>query len=253
MTENEITLLRYLISHFRTGNIVANNPRTHLPYSKVYADLGIPPDGKTIGDSLNAYGMGALAGWLVENGLPAITGVIINKLSSHNSERRGMPSETYFTFHDREDLDFVWQREQITRACELDWTLELKRRGITLPDDFPLAEEVPQTVTEGARKQITVNAYERSTEARDRCIQVHGVKCTVCRFDFHDFYGPRGRDFIHVHHLTPLSEIRGEYQLDPVKDLRPVCPNCHAMLHRGGNISIEELIGEIDFVKALNK
>jgi predicted HNH restriction endonuclease len=29
-----------------------------------------------------------------------------------------------------------------------------------------------------------------------------------------------------------LSEIGGEYIVDPVADLRPVCPNCHAVLHR---------------------
>jgi 5-methylcytosine-specific restriction protein A len=35
-----------------------------------------------------------------------------------------------------------------------------------------------------------------------------------------------------VHHLRPLAEIGAEYVLDPEVDLRPVCPNCHAMLHR---------------------
>jgi predicted HNH restriction endonuclease len=35
-----------------------------------------------------------------------------------------------------------------------------------------------------------------------------------------------------VHHLRPLSGIAEEYEIDPVEDLRPVCPNCHAMLHR---------------------
>lgn len=41
-----------------------------------------------------------------------------------------------------------------------------------------------------------------------------------------------GEGFINVHHLKSLSEISQEYALDPIKDLRPVCPNCHAMLHR---------------------
>ncbi|MGZ0084928.1 HNH endonuclease [Caldibacillus thermoamylovorans] len=43
-----------------------------------------------------------------------------------------------------------------------------------------------------------------------------------------------------VHHLIPLSEIGEQYTVNPFDDLRPVCPNCHAMLHRG-NLSIEEL------------
>jgi 5-methylcytosine-specific restriction enzyme A len=38
--------------------------------------------------------------------------------------------------------------------------------------------------------------------------------------------------FIHVHHLTPLSSLGTDYEVDPIRDLRPVCPNCHAVLHR---------------------
>jgi hypothetical protein len=34
-----------------------------------------------------------------------------------------------------------------------------------------------------------------------------------------------------VHHLKPLSEIKANYEVDPILDLRPVCPNCHAMIH----------------------
>lgn len=26
----------------------------------------------------------------------------------------------------------------------------------------------------------------------------------------------------------------GEYEADPAEDLRPVCPNCHAVIHLGG-------------------
>ena len=38
-----------------------------------------------------------------------------------------------------------------------------------------------------------------------------------------------------VHHIKPLSEINEEYEVDPINDLIPVCPNCHAMLHRQQN------------------
>ena len=85
---------------------------------------------------------------------------------------------------------------------------------------------------EGALKQVTVNAYERNEEARKKCIEHFGWECVVCGFTFSKKYGEIGADFIHVHHLKPLSMIKKEYQFDPVKDLRPVCPNCHAMLHK---------------------
>jgi hypothetical protein len=64
----------------------------------------------------------------------------------------------------------------------------------------------------------------------------------VCGFDFGAVYGAEFAGFIHVHHLRPLSEIRGEYVVDPVADLCPVCPNCHAVIHHGGRVrSVEEV------------
>lgn len=100
----------------------------------------------------------------------------------------------------------------------------------------------PDTVTEGAKQTVIVNKFERSPSARIKCIEKWGLACTVCGFDFEATYGNRGAGFIHVHHLKPLAEIGEEYQLNPIKDLRPVCPNCHAMLHRSvPAISIQEL------------
>lgn len=84
---------------------------------------------------------------------------------------------------------------------------------------------------EGAVSKIVVNHYERDKQARTECIEHYGCRCAVCGFDFEKVYGPIGRDKIHVHHLVPLSTIRQEYKIDPVRDLRPVCPNCHLIIH----------------------
>ena len=109
---------------------------------------------------------------------------------------------------------------------------------------LPIPEEInePQLYPEGAIRKIWVNAYERNSAARTACLDAHGIACTVCGFEFERAYGEIGREFIHVHHLRPLSEVPPDYEVDPVKDLRPVCPNCHAMLHRRSPpMSIEEL------------
>ena len=84
----------------------------------------------------------------------------------------------------------------------------------------------------GLDQSIVVNAYERDPKARDACIRFHGTKCVVCDIDFESRYGEIGRGFIHVHHKRPLSSLKEQYKVDPEKDLVPVCPNCHAMLHR---------------------
>lgn len=96
------------------------------------------------------------------------------------------------------------------------------------------AQEIPDDAAyfEGARCRVTVNAYERDPNARSACIEHYGTSCTVCGFSFGRVYGPAGDGFIHVHHLKPLSDVGERYQVDPIEDLRPVCPNCHEMIHR---------------------
>ncbi len=110
--------------------------------------------------------------------------------------------------------------------------------------DSVLPEEIiqPSGLVEGAVRSITVNAYERNPQARRECIHAHGTTCWICGFSFGAVYGKVADGYIHVHHLRPLSEVNGEYVVDPVNDLRPVCPNCHAVLHLGGECrSIEEV------------
>jgi hypothetical protein len=100
-------------------------------------------------------------------------------------------------------------------------------------EQFKLPEEVPSgsTYTEGSVQQILVNRYERDPEARKKCISHYGTRCSLCGFDFVAVYGEVMAGFIHVHHLNQLSNV-GVNEVDPIEDLRPVCPNCHAVLHR---------------------
>ncbi|OAB24956.1 restriction endonuclease [Paenibacillus macquariensis subsp. macquariensis] len=110
------------------------------------------------------------------------------------------------------------------------------------PEILSEEESEPDKLIEGAVKQVFVNVYERNPIARKKCIEHHGCQCSVCNFNFYEYYGEVGKDFIHVHHLKPLYEVGREYEVDAVEDLRPVCPNCHAMLHkRKPAFSIEEL------------
>jgi len=107
-----------------------------------------------------------------------------------------------------------------------------------LPEELAPAEEL----VEGASKSIAVNSYERNPVAKARCLEHHGYTCAVCSINFETFYGPIGRQYIQVHHRVQLSSIKRTYVVDPIKDLVPVCPNCHAMIHRTRPaLGIEEL------------
>lgn len=108
---------------------------------------------------------------------------------------------------------------------------------------FP-ESNLPDNAYEGAKKEIVVNRYERSTIARQRCIDAHGIACFVCGFSFEKTYGEIGKGFIHIHHIVPLNQIGSSYKVNFKNDLIPVCPNCHAMLHRkkdGGVYTWQEL------------
>jgi hypothetical protein len=97
---------------------------------------------------------------------------------------------------------------------------------------------------EGERYEITATAIERNPHAREKCLEHHGYNCFVCEFNFKKVYGDIGKDYIHVHHRTDISTKHGKYEVDPVIDLIPLCPNCHAMVHTRRPISmpVEELV-----------
>ena len=117
-----------------------------------------------------------------------------------------------------------------------------------IPEEaFPEGVADAREYFEGSTKSVTVNVYERNLKAREACIAHYGVNCFICGFNFKTAYGDDGAGFIHIHHLKPLSELGKEYKLDPLKDLRPVCPNCHAMIHkRTPAYTIEEVKRLID-------
>lgn len=108
------------------------------------------------------------------------------------------------------------------------WIALENSANTTLPEEINNPENYP----EGAKTSITINAVERNPKARAVCIAHYGHICVACRFDFAATYGEFGREYIHVHHINPLKDVTDEYNVDPIKDLAPVCPNCHAMIHR---------------------
>ena len=114
------------------------------------------------------------------------------------------------------------------RKLEALWLSHLEARVDSLPGEL---DEEPDHY-EGGSTKVLVNRYERNPRARQECIDRWGATCFVCQFNFESTYGKLGKGFIHVHHLVELSSVKDAYVVDPIKDLRPVCANCHAMLHR---------------------
>lgn len=87
-------------------------------------------------------------------------------------------------------------------------------------------------MVEGNVKSYYGKRYERNPENRQRAIEIHGLDCYVCGFNFEAVYGERGVNFIEVHHLKPLSTLEEAAEINPDTDLVPLCANCHRMIHR---------------------
>lgn len=109
---------------------------------------------------------------------------------------------------------------------------------------------VEKLYLEGGCTQVLANKYERNPVNRQLCLMANGYCCKVCGFDFEKKYGKLGQKFIHVHHIEKISEHGEAYGIRPEKDLIPVCPNCHAMLHREDPpLAPERLIEIIRFIR----
>jgi 5-methylcytosine-specific restriction protein A len=139
------------------------------------------------------------------------------------------------------------------------FTLEVERRGISdyLSDDeiaetcFKIITPVlgalveligyeyeelriqmpPESNLEGEVKISKQVRRERNPRNRLVCINHHGDKCYVCGFVSSADY-PSLSSVIEVHHIEELSEIKEPRLYDPIKDLVPLCPNCHRAIHK---------------------
>jgi hypothetical protein len=149
-------------------------------------------------------------------------------------------------------IDVILSRETISTTTEdtLDTSCNIEGRPIqSMPQSnasepiFPDEVDTFTEIQEGCVKVVTVNVHERNPAARQKCIDYYGTICAVCGIDLGNIYGVEFSGKIHVHHLKPISEYDEEHIIEPINDLRPVCPNCHMVIHcrKDKPYSIEEV------------
>ncbi|WP_299948311.1 HNH endonuclease [uncultured Microbulbifer sp.] len=104
-------------------------------------------------------------------------------------------------------------------------------------------ENTLESSSEGKASTRFVTTYERDPKYRKQAIAIHGASCAACDFNFGEFYGEYAEGYIHIHHITPVSEFESPRKIDPETDLIPLCANCHSVVHRrkGKTLSISEL------------
>ena len=128
--------------------------------------------------------------------------------------------------HDDGELYWYLRPEVREAFLSLGLYVSVSPSGLSQPEFEPRPE--------GAEIQRLISTHERDPSLRAQCLKIHGHHCKICEINLGSIYGKLGEDFIHVHHLSPLSRGRQPRRTDPNNDLIPVCPNCHSMIHRGG-------------------
>ncbi|MEN2283126.1 HNH endonuclease [Algoriphagus sp. SE2] len=160
-------------------------------------------------------------GWKDEEGKPA-------KLT-------GVSEEVYHYFFNKNE-SFVWS------IIEPFLDLSIKIKPIVFKDlisEDMAGSNSNLTRTEGGIKVRISKSIERNSKLRQEALNIHGYKCQVCSFDFELIYGEWGKEFAEVHHVKPLSELKGQKQETNSKtDLAVLCANCHRMVHRKNGITL---------------
>lgn len=115
---------------------------------------------------------------------------------------------------------------------------KLKNANGSFLDELDPNDSLP----EGGKIRAVVNSHERNPKARLACLKYYGDKCCICGFRFADFYGTIGKGVIQVHHLIPFYISKRKRLINPIKDLRPICANCHIIIHKNRPpLGIQEL------------
>ena len=114
--------------------------------------------------------------------------------------------------------------------------------------DHPNIKQIPFTeiISEGGLLLKSSYVRQRSQKLRDAAMEFFTkdgvIRCECCGFEFKEVYGENyGASCIEIHHLKPLfsykdGNIKATIE-NAFKNLMPVCPNCHRVIHRN-NIHI---------------
>lgn len=244
LTERQIKLTEQLL-------ITVFKKEPFVTYSEIAERITPKMHHRNVGKDI-----GQISKLCYQLGLPLLSAKVVNK-NSHTVGAGffGLCKELGVEVGNESERELCKKEMVKIRECDR-WYILSDHLGLNLDFKRPYCEIYPDEVAlkdnmlihEGAIKQVLINQYERNPIARNACILKHGYSCAVCDMNFKDVYGTIGEGFIHVHHIVPLHEIKHDYIVDGEKDLIPVCPNCHAMLHKeinGRYLTPEELRSRI--------
>jgi hypothetical protein len=135
-----------------------------------------------------------------------------------------------------------WARRLHSRGKSHQKLLATYREALKASTHTTDSTDIELDAFEGELRQLFIahrkrEAKLRAAKIRRALAQGNGhLRCEVpgCGFDFLKRYGEIGRNYAVVHHTKPLASLSKRGEKTSLEDLAIVCPNCHAMIHRGG-------------------
>lgn len=169
-----------------------------------------------------------------------------NKIKKFYLEKLSRKLESLYTITDINEVrdikndivanpNHVYSRKKAgdDRIKGLDNYISFLEKG-TLTPKVETQKKIRRSTEDEEGKHVTkeTTVIQRNQSARKKCIEHYGCKCAACGIVMKDIYGEIGENFIEVHHLNPIHLFDDQHVVDYKEDLIPLCPNCHAMIHK---------------------
>lgn len=124
-------------------------------------------------------------------------------------------------------------RENRIRFTKIIAGLKSKKRKLYIYDEesmrYSIAPLIGRNLIRQRGERLRAELIRRIRE-RDG-----GITCSVCGLDFETRYGEFGEHLVELHQVEPLYQFSdepfGEYVEPALEKVRPVCANCHRLLH----------------------
>lgn len=114
-------------------------------------------------------------------------------------------------------------------------TLEVKKETQEIPQEVKKEnQEIKQILQEETKKEELEKQEEESEEwekLKQECIEYYGAICEICGFDYGYTYGEVFEKNIKIHHIGAKDKEEYLPNTDAIKDLIPICDNCHGIIH----------------------
>ncbi|MEG1276469.1 MAG: hypothetical protein RSD26_00585, partial [Cellulosilyticaceae bacterium] len=88
--------------------------------------------------------------------------------------------------------------------------------------------DTPKEIVIEENKEQTNDEIEK---LKKECLEYYGAICEICGFDYGYTYGEGFESKIDIHHIQATCEEEILLHTDPIKDLIPICHNCHCIVH----------------------